>query len=148
MKRRYFVFLHLKFDILQARDIAAGYKCEKRKPDATWVSPFYKAKPSSVAKANLFKPIIFATLPHAGEVHEYLIDGCEAVLRAVKDDVPFLNAAILNVPDSLFILCSNKGVRDAIANEAEQLGLLDVNDPKKRTDDQSQGSDSDPKDSS
>lgn len=138
--RKYFTFLHLKFDVLKAQEIAASKKFERRQPKLDWISPTFVVKRNYVPKANLFKPVIFASLPQCGQVCEYLIDGNHAVTRAVEDGISFLNVVVLNVPDSLAILCSTKSVKNAIEQEAKELGLID-DKPKDGIDGQAENPD-------
>lgn len=122
MRKKYFVFLHLKFNILLAQEIAAAYKSEQRKPNLDWINPLFLSKDSLIAKADLNKLIIFATIPQSGKTYEYLIDGNEIVVKANNEKVPFLNAVVLNISDTLAILCCKKKVMEMIEKEIMKLG--------------------------
>jgi hypothetical protein len=120
----FFTFLHLKFNITEAKKKAAKYEPEKKAPSLDWLLPLIYIDPVHVLHADLLKVVIFASLPIDKVVCHYLIDGNHTVSRAVADGVATVNVVTLSIADSLFILKSKKSLRDSIRAEARTMGLL------------------------
>lgn len=118
--KKFYNFMHLRFDVKLAKDIAKDYRRIYRKPNSDWLNPTDNSK-----YLNAKERVIFVNIPMGGQIQELLISGQGQVIKNVKSNTEFIPVTILDVRDSLKVLCC---VRDEDQNniilEAQKQKIL------------------------
>lgn len=119
MAREIFTYLHLQFDVSQAKKLVDNYKVRTTKPKEGWILPDVRIDSNRVV--NFDSTVIFGTLLFERQTH-LLIDGNHRVSKALKDgnDVKFI---ILSLADTLSIMIGSEAMW-GMQQRAKKLGLI------------------------
>jgi hypothetical protein len=115
-----------EFNVTKAQVIAANagkYRLELRCPNPEWVGPFIDIDEDYVERADLSKPLLFATLLTDGRPWRLLIDGNHRVLKAVRRGVQ-VQAVCLDLEDTLKIIRGPTHTVERMRSDGIRLGLL------------------------
>jgi hypothetical protein len=123
---QFFSYGPWEFNIHKAGMLALNsrkYRVQVCQPSPEWVGPLIDIEHEQVERADLSKPLIFATVIKDGQAFPLLIDGHHRTLKALDRQKP-VRAVTLDLADSLKVLKAPEHfIQDMIRN-GRMLGLL------------------------
>src|SRR5438067_1876012 len=103
---QFFTYGPLEFNVNKAVGLAADaakYPPQTHWPAREWVGPYIDIDEGHIERADLAKPVIFATFIRDGYPSRVLIDGNHRVLKALNHRLP-VSAVVLDLEDTFKIM--------------------------------------------
>src|SRR5579884_3544661 len=123
---QYFTYGPLEFNITRAHLLAANrrkYQPHWRQPSMDMVGPDTDIDPAQVERAEIGKPVLFATLALEGHPPELLIDGNHRVLKALRQGKR-VRAILLDLEDTLRVVRGPEHFLQEMRENGRRRGML------------------------
>jgi len=127
-QQEYFEYLHLRFNLTKARELAKHYTPDLWEPKLHWISPLTNFN-KEIVITDYTLPVLFATIiledkEGNPKIYRVLIEGSDRVYQAVKKGIREMPVIVLGLADTLKILTTLPKVSRKIRRQGKELGLL------------------------